>query len=223
MPDSADSLIKRKVLLVEDIPVVSEGLTRTLNACSDLMVCGVAGTFADTLKALADCQPDVIVLALALRDGDGLELIKQIRSQQKAVPIVVFSKLEESSHALRVLQAGGQGFISKQEPVERLVDAIRTVLKGGYAVSPQISTRFLQSVLHSPAGSSNSPTNLLGGQELKVFELLGKGAGTREIAAQLEISIKTVETYRARIKEKLRLPDTSALVREAVRWNERQP
>ena len=212
--------MKSKVLLVDDVPVVIESLTRIFNSQSDLMVCGSAGTFSEVLKTIGESQPHVIVLALELRDGDGVELIRQIRIQQKAVPIVVFSKLEESAYALRVLKAGGQGFVSKQQPVERLVEAIRTVVKGGYAVSPQISTRFLQSVLHSPDRSSATPADILGDQELKVFGMLGQGAGTRDIAAKLGISVKTVETYRARIKEKLRLPDTSSLIREAVRWNE---
>ena len=220
--NSADRSIKRKVLVVDDLPVVHESLAKCLNGQGDLVVCGEARTFAETIKALDEHKPDVIVLELLLRDGDGVELITQIRTIQKTVPIVVFTMLDESVHALRVLQAGGQGYVSKQESTERLTGAIRTVLKGGYAISPQVSTRFLQSALHSKTKPSATPAESLAGQELKVFELLGRGMGTREIASQLELSVKTVETYRARIKEKLQLSDASALVREAVRWNAQQ-
>lgn len=212
-----DLSFRRKVLIVDDFPVVRESLAKCLDGEGDLFVCGEARTFAETINALAEHKPDVIVLELALRDGDGVKLITQIRAIQKSVPIVVFTTLDESTHALRVLQAGGQGFVGKQEPTERLMGAIRAVLKGGYAISPQVSTRFLQSALHSTTKSSATPASL-GEQELKVFELLGRGTGTREIATQLGLSIKTVETYRARIKEKLHLPDASAMVREAVRW-----
>lgn len=214
---------KRKVLLVDDHPVVREGLTKRLSNEPDLVVCGEAQNVAEAMQAITQFQPDIVVLDLSLGDGGhGLELIKDLRAAQNPVPILVFTMFDEATYALRVLQAGAQGYVMKQESSERLLYAIRTVLKGDYALSPQTSTRFLQTVLQpsKPSANNASLVDTLGDRELEVFELLGKGLGTREIADKLGRSIKTIETYRARIKEKLQLTSATALVREAVRWVE---
>lgn len=227
MPDTLSSPIatmpKRKVLLVDGHPVVRDALAKRINKENDLVVCGEAHTAAEALKFIHEHQPDVTVVELAMDSGRGLEFIKDARSRHNSMPIVVFSMFEESAHALRALQAGAQGYVMKKEPSERLLNALRTVLNGGYAVSQQTSTKFLQSVLQPSAKPASTPAESLGGRELEVFEMLGNGMGTREIAAKLSCSIKTVETYRARIKEKLQLTSATALVREAVRWIQSRP
>jgi DNA-binding NarL/FixJ family response regulator len=210
---------KRTVLLVDDHPVVREGLTRRINSEDDLSVCAEARTPAEALRALKEFHPDVVVVDLALTEGHGLELIKDIRSQPNQVPILVFTMFEDGTYAMRALKAGAQGYLTKNETSERLVNGLRAVLKGEYVLNPDISTRFLQSRLQ-PGEQAPTPQYALADRELEVFELIGTGIGTRQIAAQLGRSVKTIETYRARIKEKLGLKSSTALMREAVRWVE---
>jgi DNA-binding NarL/FixJ family response regulator len=211
---------RRKVLIVDDHPVVREGLTKRINSEPDLIVSGEAQTPAEALLALNQIQPDIVVLDLALAEGHGLDLIKEIRALPEPVPILVFTMFEEALYALRTLQAGAKGYLTKQESPERLVSAIRTILRGDFALSPQAASRFLQSSLHPPVHRTTALPEQLGDRELQVFELMGRGLGTREIATHLGRSIKTIETYRARIKRKLQLTSATALVREAVRWVE---
>lgn len=210
---------KRTVLLVDDHPVVREGLTRRINSEEDLSVCAEARTPTEALRAMKQFQPDVVVVDLALTEGHGLELIKDIRSQPNRVPILVFTMFEESTYAMRALKAGAQGYLTNNESSERLVNGLRAVLRGEYVLNPDISTRFLQSRLQ-PGDDSPAAQDKLADRELQVFELIGKGIGTREIAGRLARSVKTIETYRARIKEKLGLRSSTALMREAVRWVE---
>lgn len=231
-PDVSTPPPKRQVLIVDGHSVIREGLTRRINGEPDLTVCGETQSTAEALQAISQCQPDIIVLELALTGGHGLELVKTLRSMRNPVPILVFTMFDESLYALRTLQAGAQGYLTKAAPSDHLLNAIRTVLKGGYALSPQVSNQFMQTVIqrsgkrHSgSAGRSGSrePVEILGDRELQVFGLIGKGLGTREIAAELGCSVKTVETYRARIKQKLQLTSGTALVREAVRWVQTHP
>lgn len=210
---------KRTVLLVDDHPVVREGLTRRINSEDDLSVCAEARTPTEALRAMKQFQPDVVVVDLALTEGHGLELIKDIRSQPNRAPILVFTMFEEATYALRALKAGAQGYLTKNESSERLVNGLRAVLRGEYVLNPDISTRFLQARLQ-PGEDSPAAQDKLADRELEVFELIGKGIGTRDIADRLGRSVKTIETYRARIKEKLGLRSSTALMREAVRWVE---
>ena len=210
---------KRTVLLVDDHPVVREGLTRRINSEEDLSVCAEARTPTEALRAMKEFHPDVVVVDLELTEGHGLELIKDIRSQPNRVPILVFTMFEEATYAMRAMKAGAQGYLTKNESSERLVNGLRAVLRGEYVLNPDISTKFLQNRLQ-PGGGSSPAQDKLADRELEVFELIGKGIGTREIADRLDRSVKTVETYRARIKEKLGLRSATALMREAVRWVE---
>ncbi len=212
---------KQTVLLVEDHPVLREGLTKLINGEEDLAVCAEAQNPTAALQAIRDLHPDANIVDLALPEGHGLELIKDIRARQHRMPILVFTMFDDASYSLRVLRAGAQGFLNKRESSERLLSSLRTVLRGGYAVAPDVAKLFLESSLR-PAPVSTDPKDCLGDRELEVFQLLGTGIGTREIARQLGRSIKTVETYRARIKRKLNLKNASALVREAVRWVDAQ-
>lgn len=227
--NSSASPVKRKVLIVDDHWVVREGLTKCINGEKDLIVCGEVQSSDHALNAVNQLKPDIVVMDLVLSSGHGLDLIKNIKSQHHPVPILVFTMFEESLYALRALQAGARGYVMKGEPSERLLNAIRTILRGDYALSAQISNRFLQTFLQPSTKRSfgsvgrpgtREPAENLGDRELEVFGLIGKGLGTREIADELGRSVKTIETYRARIKKKLQLTSATALVREAVRWAE---
>jgi DNA-binding NarL/FixJ family response regulator len=211
---------RRKVLLVDDHPVVREGLTKRINTEQDLTVCADVKSAAEALEAIDRFQPDVIVVDLALAQGHGLELIKEVRSQRNRVPILVFSMYDETSYALRALKAGAQGYLTKHESAESLLSALRTVLNGEYAVTAEVSKIFFESL--RPSANRFGPADSLGDRELEVFELMGKGICTRQIALLLHRSVKTVETYQARIKRKFNLKNSSELMREAVRWVEQR-
>lgn len=214
---------KRKILVVDDHPVLCEGVLSCINKEVDLTVCATVRTPAQAIRELSEHQPDLIVVDLALREGHGLELIKEIRSQGSRVPILVFTMFEEDSYGVRSLKAGAQGYITKQQSPESLIAGIREALAGGYAVSKKTLTAFLASAGHpAPQPGLMAPASALRDRELEVFELMGEGLGTREIANRLGRSIKTVETYKARLKDKLHLSNATALMREAVRWIETQ-
>lgn len=210
---------KHRVLLVDDHPVVLEGLAKRINSEEDLSVCAEAQTPSEAMRAFKEFQPDVVLVDLALKEGHGIELIKDIRSQPSRVPILVFTMFDESTYGMRALRAGAQGYVTKNEDSERVVNGLRAVLKGEFVMNPEASRAFVQSSL-APSSSSPSPLESLADRELEVFELIGKGMGTREIAAHLGRSIKTIETYRARIKDKLHLKSATTLTRDAVRWVE---
>jgi DNA-binding NarL/FixJ family response regulator len=212
---------KRKVLLVDDHPVLREGLAKLINGENDLVVCAQARSAPEALVAIEHSRPDAVVLDLSLSEGHGLELIKEIRARHNPVPILVFTMFEDTSYALRALRAGAQGYLNKQESSERLVNGLRAILAGHYAFDAEVTKICLEASLR-PVATATDPRDRLGDRELEVFELLGKGIGTRKIATQLGRSVKTIETYRARIKRKLNLKNGNELIREAVRWVERR-
>jgi DNA-binding NarL/FixJ family response regulator len=209
---------KARVLLIDDHPVLREGLAGRLNRESDLTVCVEAASAGDALRTVTRCRPDIVVLDLALPGYHGFEVIKELRAVQPRLPILVFTMHEEALYAERALRAGARGYVTKQEPPERLLAAIRAVLAGDYAVSGKMSAAVMRSLL-APAATAPTVTNL-SDRELEIFQLLGRGVGTKEVAARLHRSVKTVETHRARIKEKLQLKTAPELVQRAVRWTE---
>ncbi len=220
--DTGGTARKKSVLLVEDHPIVREGIIQRIACEADLVVCAEARTPAEALLLLKQVQPDVIVVDLAFPEGDGLDLIKEIRALGHRMPILVFSMVENPIYAVRALKAGAQGYLTKREASDKLVNGIRAVLSGQSAVSSDVAEIFLHGAVGN-ASVASDPSSCLGNRELEVFELLGRGIGTRQIAEQLGRSIKTIETYRARIKRKLHLKDSPALMREAVRWLESHP
>jgi DNA-binding NarL/FixJ family response regulator len=211
---------KSRVLIVDDHPVVREGLTEQINNAGDLEVCGQADSASQALQALHQSRPDLIVLDLGLAEGHGLDVLRHMRAGASKVPVLVFSMFEESRWALASVQAGAKGYVGKHEPPGRLLEAIRTILRGEYALSPEATSQLLRATRRGALGPGGGAGGQLGGRERQVFELIGKGNGTREIAAALGCSVKTIETYRARIKRKLQINDAPTLVREAVRWVE---
>jgi DNA-binding NarL/FixJ family response regulator len=210
---------KRSVLLVEDHPLVREVVGNFLNHQDDFLVTGRASTVGEARQVIDRLRPELIVLDLGLPDGHGLELIKDIRAQSGDAKILVFTSYDESIFALRALRAGANGFVMKREPMSRLLEALRQVAVGDYAVNPQVLAQFI-GMLEPDAASNNETTRFtrLTDRELEVFELIGKGAGTREIASYLNRSVSAIESCRISIKEKLQLRNGADLVRRAVRW-----
>lgn len=211
---------KHTVLVVDDHPVVREGLSARINREADFTVCCTAEDGPEMMTAIARLSPDIVIMDLGLPSGHGLELMRDIQAQYPRLLVIVFSMHEESLYAERALRAGARGYLMKHEPAERLIDGMRTVLRGGYALSPMTSHRMLATFAGAPSGKLESPIAGLANRELEVFQFIGQGKGTREIADLLKLSVKTVETYRERLKKKLNVPSAPDLARRAILWVE---
>jgi len=207
-----------RVFLVDDHPIVRQGLTLLINQEPDLVVCGEAEAAWPVPAALAALNPDVLVLDISLNGPDGLDLLKSIRATDTNLPILVLSMHDESLYAERALRAGANGYIMKQEATERVLVAIRRILRREVYVSDRIANAMLQQLVSKQNHSPQSLVSTLSDRELEVFRLIGDGHGTREIAEQLRLSIKTVESYQAHIKDKLSLPSARALMQRAIEW-----
>lgn len=210
---------KARVLLVDDHPIVRQGLAMLINAEPDLMVCGEASTGAEALQLVRTTQPDLVMIDISLEDRSGVELIREIRAMAGELPMLALSMHDESLYAERVLRAGGRGYVMKQEATEKLLTAIRRVLAGEIYLSPRMSTRLLGQLASAAPGGDVSPISRLTDRELEVFTMIGRGLSTREIAEKLFLSVKTVEAHREHIKEKLGLRSSAELVRHAVQFN----
>jgi len=210
---------KRKVLIVDDHPILRKGLTLLINQEPDLFVCAEAENAQMALESLDNVMPDMAIVDISLPGIDGIELIKELRLRHKEMPVLVVSMHDEALYAERSLRAGARGYIMKQEALEKVLVAIRKVLEGEIFVSERITTKMLEKFV-SVEGVSQaaSPIDLLSNRELTVFRLIGQGHKTRQIAERLHLSIKTVESYRAHIKEKLKLGDGTDLLKYAIQW-----
>jgi len=208
---------KVRVLIVDDHPVVRQGLRILIQGEPDLVVCAEAGTAGEALQAAGEHQPDVAVIDLTLKDTSGLDLIKDLKVRHPEVASLVLSMSDENLYAERALRAGARGYVMKEIGTERLIQAIRCVHAGGVYVSDAMQSRLLGRLVDGPAPEETSAVDRLSDRELEVLELIGRGKGTREIANHLHLSPKTIETYRAHIKEKLNLANATQLVQRAVR------
>ena len=211
---------KKRILIVDDHPMMRQGLAQLIDSEPDLKVCWEADNAGQALSLVSNEKPDMIIADLSLPDRHGLELIKDILAACPDAVILVISMHDETLYAERVLRAGGRGYIMKQEGGKKLLAAIRQVLEGQIYVSEKMSAKILEIFSGRRAGAS--PMEKLSDREFEVFRLIGQGKGTREIAAQLRLSVKTVEVHRANIKLKLKLKSATDLVRQAVRWVEAQ-
>jgi len=211
------NIIRSRVFIVDDHPIVRQGLKLLIDQEPDLMVCGEAETADAVLPAIRQLQPAIAVIDLSLGHDSGIELIKNIRLQHPDLPLLVLSMHDESLYAERALRAGAKGYIMKQEAPEKVIIAIRQVLQGAIYVSDAMKAKLLNKIIDSREKKS-SPIELLSDRELQVFKLLGSGLGTRQVADSLHVSIKTVEAYRANIKEKLNLKGSAELVQHAIHW-----
>jgi DNA-binding NarL/FixJ family response regulator len=206
---------KYRIFLVDDHPIVRQGLTLFINREPDLTVCGEADGAASALQAIRNSAPDFVILDISLDGPDGLELLKTLRAKYPALPVLILSMHDESIYAERALRAGANGYIMKQEATERVLGAIRQVLRGEVYVSDDLNKRMLQQFVHGSI-SPRDPVATLSDRELEVYRLIGAGHGTRQIADELHVSTKTVESYQAHIKEKLSLRNARELVQHAI-------
>ncbi len=210
---------KRRVLVVDDHAVLREGLALVINVQPDLLVCGEAANMVGGLQAVAAVRPDIALIDLSLTDGSGLELIKEIKAQHPSLPMLVLSLHDEALYAERVLHAGARGYIMKRAATTELLAAIRKVLDGEIYLSETMGSVVVRQALgDQETPTSDNPLEQLSDRELEVFQLIGEGHGTREIAQQLGLSMKTVSCYRQNIQTKLQLKDAAGLVQRAVHW-----
>jgi DNA-binding NarL/FixJ family response regulator len=210
---------KSKIFVVDDHPIVRQGLGLLINREPDMIVCGAAEEAQSALRAIPTLQPDVMVVDISLTGPDGLELVKTIRTRDANLPILVLSMHDESIYAERALRAGANGYIMKQEATEKVLVAIRRILRGDVYLSDRVSSKMLQQYVRGSTTARESPVADLSDRELEVFRLVGEGHGTRQIAEELHLSVKTVETYQAHIKEKLSLRNARELVQHAIEWH----
>ncbi len=210
---------KKRVLIVDDHPIVRHGLQQMLTQEDDLMVCGEAGSANEALEKIGELGPDVVIVDISLETSNGIELTKSIRSTNQELPVLVLSMHDETLYAERALRAGANGYVMKQEAAETVVKAVRTVLHGELYVSETIASRMLRDFLNGKRGRGGRyGIDNLSDRELEIFELVGRGKAAREIAEMLHLSVKTVETHRGHIRHKLKLRNASELMRHAVNW-----
>lgn len=212
---------KTRVLVVDDHPLVRFALTHLLNSTSDLACCGEADGMATARAAVTKHTPDFVLLDLSLGDGDGFELIAEWKRTLPAMKVVVISRHDEVVYAERSLRVGADGFITKEELPEEILRSVRLVLEGKRYVSDKIAGQVAKRLAESPSGKGREGIEGLSARELQVFRMLGEGRNNKEIAQQLTLSPKTVETYRDNIKRKLGLPDSVSLIRHAANWSDR--
>jgi DNA-binding NarL/FixJ family response regulator len=213
---------KIKVLLVDDHPLVREGLVNLINQQADLAVCGEASNEPAALQLIGALKPDVAVVDISLENGSGIELVKSVKNIYPAVKMLVLSMHDETLYAERALRAGARGYIMKREAAKKVIQGIHAVHNGQLYISEKISAVIAGKFVEGRTSESVSIVEQLSNRELEVFQLLGKGQNTRQISEQLHVGFKTVQAYCARIKEKLNLTNATELLREAIRWQENQ-
>lgn len=213
---------KKQVLIVDDHPMMREGLAQLLDHEPDLCAAAQAESASQALEAVNAFPLDLVLVDLSLPDRNGLELIKDIRTLKPDLPILVVSMHDETLYAERVLRAGARGYIMKQEGGKKLMLAIRRVLEGRIYVSESVSSKILENFSGRRTEQVHSPVERLSDREFEVFQFIGQGQGTRQIAQRLHLSIKTVEVHRSNIKKKMQLKTGADLVRYAIRWTEVQ-
>jgi DNA-binding NarL/FixJ family response regulator len=210
------------VFVVDDHPIVRQGLALLINQEADLAVCGEAEEMQTALPAIQSMRPDILIVDISLNGPDGLELLKNVRITSPRLPVLILSMHDEAIYAERALRAGANGYIMKQEATERVLVALRRILSGEIYVSDRIANSMLQHYVRGVNPAEQSSMTELTDRELEVFRLIGDGLGTRQIAEALHLSVKTVESYQAHIKEKLSLRSGRELVQHAVEWNMRE-
>ncbi|MEI6533822.1 MAG: response regulator transcription factor [Verrucomicrobiaceae bacterium] len=211
---------KKRLLLIDDHPIMRHGLAQLINAEADLEVCGDAGNAAEGLRAVEKCHPDLVIVDLTLPDKHGLEFIKDMQAMHPGTLMLVLSMHDESLYAERALRGGARGYLMKETAADNLIKAVHRVLDGGIYLSDRMAGAMLEMVAGQRKQTEASPLDRLTDRELEVLQLIGQGKGTRQIAEQLHVSVRTIDAHRAHIKDKLQLPDGNALVRYAVRWVE---
>lgn len=213
-----NEMAQARILVVDDHPLVREGLVQIINRQSDLAACGEADSAAAALKAFAEFKPDLVTIDIRLENGDGLDLIRALSAQSPGLLALVISQCDESLYAERALKAGARGYVMKERATVEVLTAIRTILAGEIYVSPKIAALALHKMIGVKAGKEVGRISQLSNRELQVLQLLGAGLSTRKVAVKLGLSFKTIETHRENIKHKLGLPSAPELVCFATNW-----
>lgn len=214
---------KKRVLIVDDHPILRKGLSMMINQEPDLVVSGEAEDALKAMELIDRVRPDMVIVDISLPGIDGVELLKNIKARFGDLPALVVSMHDESLFAERALRAGARGYIMKQEALEDVLTAIRRVLHGEIFVSSKITTKMLEKLVETDVRKANSPLELLSDRELTVLRLIGQGLGTRQIADNLHLSVKTIESYRMHLKEKLKLTSGTDLLKYAIQWVQNNP
>ncbi|MFA6134127.1 MAG: response regulator transcription factor [Phycisphaerae bacterium] len=212
---------KTRIFLVDDHPIVRQGVALLVNQEPDMIVCGDADCAPDAIRGIEATQPDLAVVDLSLKDSSGLELIKDLKIRCPRLLVMVLSMHEESFYAERVLRAGARGYITKEEGTEKVIEGIRKLLKGEVYLSEKMASKMIYKLVDGRSGSQANPSvECLTDRELEIFELIGRGLGTRDIAERLHLSVKTIESHREHIKEKLKLDNATELLKHAIQWRQ---
>jgi DNA-binding NarL/FixJ family response regulator len=209
---------KARIVVVDDHPMVRERLAEVINRERDLSVCGEAESASQALEVVATAQPDLAIVDLGLKDSQGLDLIKDLQVRHPKLAVLVVSMHEGSLYAERAMRAGARGYITKQEATKHILEAIRRVLAGELCISDALARQWASNAFTGSRAAGVNRLDCLADRELQVLELIGHGRGTRQIADALHLDTSTVETYRARIKEKLGLKDAAELLQHAIEW-----
>ena len=225
MTDTGGHPAKIRILVLDEQPLLRHGISAYLNSQPDMVVCGEADSLPGAGTKIAECQPQLLVMELRLGAGDSLKLVKRLKAENRALRILVYSAFDESIFAERAIRAGAGGYVMKRAPREELAAAIRDIVKGGIYVSREVALSGFRKSLRRRPGNNRSPRSAsalenLSDREMHIFQLVGSGLGTREIAQSLDLSVKTIETHRENIKHKLRLSSSAQLCERAAKWVE---
>jgi DNA-binding NarL/FixJ family response regulator len=222
MPDkknTAKASHKTRILVVDDHPIVRQGLAQLIDEEPDLEVCGQAEDAPEAMSLVKKLEPDFLIIDISLKETSGMELIKDVKAAYPNLPVLALSMHDESLYAERSLRAGARGYVMKSEATVKVVDAIRKILSGRIFVSENVAAKMMNKIVGAQPDVGASAIERLSDRELEVFSLIGQGYATRKIADRLHLSVKTIETYRAHIKDKLNLSDATELLQYAIRWS----
>ena len=214
---------KARIVLVDDHPVVRQGFAQLINQTQDFHVCGEAGDAPSAMATVKETRPDLTIVDLSLEATSGLDLIQEIKTHHPKLPVLVLSMHDETLYAERALRAGARGYVMKDKPIQEIMGALHQVLAGEIYLSSRMSGRLLQRIVSGTTNETDSLIGALSNRELQVFELIGQGHGTRDIAEKLHLSVKTIDTHRENIKRKLHLSDAIELHQQAFLWMQRLP
>ncbi len=210
--------MKHKVFLVDDHPLLRDGIAQLINMQKDLTVCGEAENIAGALQTIPECRPDIVTVDLTLEDGSGLTLIERLSSSHSTLPILVLSMHDESVYAERCLKAGARGYIMKREPPKKVLSALRSILNGDTYISSSLRPKLISKLYTDKFEARKSPLDCLTTRELEVYQLFGRGLQKREIAEQLNLRVKTIENYTEHIKKKMHFKNTHETITHAIKF-----
>jgi len=217
-PSLPTNVNTKRLLIVDDHPIFRHGISQLISKLPEVTICAQAQNAQEALEAMRHHRPDVALLDVSMPGTNGIELIKLMLAEQPRLMILVVSMHDESIYALRALRAGAKGYVMKQQAMDNAIDALRKVMAGGIYVSPAFSEKLVFKAIQGSESDLGSPVDKLSDRELEVLQLFGRGKSTREIAELLHLSVKTIETHRAHIKEKLGFKDAEEMVKFAVEW-----